>query len=109
MKHIQCSCLTRKKAPCPFNADRVFEGKPVCHVHDPNGTAAKNRYKSQTPTKPSSARAPFTPTQSVEYTPGASTPPLSALQAELAAIGKAQTMMAQRLEAIERRLDAMHT
>lgn len=35
--HKQCSRLTAKHQPCGNNADRTYEGKPVCHVHDPNG------------------------------------------------------------------------
>jgi len=40
---LQCSKKTKKGFPCPINADRFFEGRPVCHVHDPNGIAAMNQ------------------------------------------------------------------
>ena len=40
--HEQCSRRTKQGKPCPHHADRLHGGKPVCHVHDPNGTAAKN-------------------------------------------------------------------
>ena len=34
---MRCSCLTKKHKPCPIFADRITEGKPYCHVHDPRG------------------------------------------------------------------------
>lgn len=34
---IHCSARTRKGAPCPINADRIRNGAPYCHVHDPQG------------------------------------------------------------------------
>jgi len=108
VNHIQCSHKTRKGKPCPFHADRTYEGLPVCHVHDPNGLAAQNRHKPQGPRKPPKARPPVAPANAPTTRPEASTPPASALQTELAAIGKAQRMMAQRLEEIERRLNAMY-
>lgn len=36
-KHKQCFARTKKGYPCPINADRLNDGKPVCHVHDKNG------------------------------------------------------------------------
>jgi hypothetical protein len=36
--HQQCSCLTKKKRPCQFFADRLRNGVPYCHIHDPDGT-----------------------------------------------------------------------
>lgn len=34
----KCSFVTKRAKPCPNQADRYHEGKPVCHVHDPGGT-----------------------------------------------------------------------
>ncbi len=35
----RCSAVTRKKRPCPINADAQDEnGKWFCHVHNPWGT-----------------------------------------------------------------------
>lgn len=39
---MNCSCLTKKKNPCPIEADRCREGIWYCHVHDPWGINMKN-------------------------------------------------------------------
>ena len=36
----QCEKLTKRKEPCPIDADRVRAGHWYCHVHDPEGTFA---------------------------------------------------------------------
>lgn len=38
----QCSATTRTGRPCPMPADRIWAGRPVCHVHDPAGTCQRN-------------------------------------------------------------------
>lgn len=48
---MRCSAVTRKKKPCPIEADRYADGQPVCHVHDPSGVfqlqaAAKRKDKA---------------------------------------------------------------
>lgn len=40
---MPCCYLTAKGKPCPIEPDRLIDGQWVCHVHDPNGLAAKNR------------------------------------------------------------------
>jgi hypothetical protein len=40
---VSCSATTRHGKPCPLLGDRTHPetGKPVCHVHDPNGKAQR--------------------------------------------------------------------
>ena len=33
----QCCCTTNKGRLCQIEADRMRDGKPYCHVHDPWG------------------------------------------------------------------------
>lgn len=33
----QCAAVTKKKRPCPIEADRIRDGQWFCHVHDPHG------------------------------------------------------------------------
>lgn len=42
-----CSWVTRRGDPCPWPGDRIFNGQPVCHIHDPNGRAQQNRGQVQ--------------------------------------------------------------
>ncbi len=37
MNH-RCCATTKKGKPCPIQADRLTDGKPYCHIHDPLGT-----------------------------------------------------------------------
>jgi hypothetical protein len=44
-----CACLKKNRKPCKNFADRIDDaGRPVCHFHDPKGTAqAREREKAE--------------------------------------------------------------
>ena len=95
---MQCSRLTRKGFPCPIHADRVYEGHPVCHVHDPAGLAAENRNKSGKPQKEG---------QILLQT--GDLPKKHHESPDLVAVARATKALAERLESLESRLSAIET
>lgn len=105
---IKCPCLTKKGKPCPINADRIHDGKPICHVHDPNGLSAINaqRVKQGLPPRPRPDRQSDLSTQGLPKPPQSQqTPPKG--NTDLTAITTAIRLLAEKVESLERRMREM--
>ena len=60
-----CESTTKKGNLCPILADRLYQGKWVCHIHDPAGTFRQQHPERRTlTTQPVvTAKPPETPAE----------------------------------------------